>query len=427
MRVAFTTLGCKINRTDTEQLQQDLLASGGTIVPFGEQADVYIINTCSVTSRTDYQCRQAIRAAVRRGQGAKVVVTGCYAQTRPDEIRKIPGVDLVMGNSQKERIAGAVLDLLPGPRAGNSGAPADLRPEAVPGSRTRGILKVQDGCSNRCTYCIVPHARGASRSIARKDVEDAFLRLVASGCPEIVLSGIHLGAYGWDLEPRTDLTELLYSLMEKRGSARVRLSSIEPREITEGILDLCEGGLCRHFHIPLQSGDDRVLRSMGRDYTAAFYRDLLRHIAERVPGAALGADVMVGFPGESEAEFLNTLRLIEGSPLTHLHVFPFSQRPGTPAAEMDGQVPEPVKKRRSGILREAGRKKNEAFRRQFLSRTLEVVVEGSFDPSTGLSGGLTDNYLRVLMDSVGSGLTGRKVMAEITGLASDAVLARIIA
>lgn len=427
MRVAFTTLGCKINQYDTEQLRRDLLASGGTVVPFGESADVYIINTCTVTSRTDYQCRQAIRAAVRKGQGAKVVVTGCYAETRPEELQKIPGVDLVMGNSLKSGILGAVRGLLPASGPGTACAASGSSPAGVPGSRTRGVLKIQDGCDNRCTYCIVPQARGSSRSVPADEVAAGFLRLVATGCPEIVLSGIHLGSYGADLAPRTDLTALLSSLIPKRGPARVRLSSIEPREITGGIIELCGEGLCRHFHIPLQSGDDRILRAMGRDYTAAFYQELVGNIADRVPGVALGADVMVGFPGEGEREFENTLRLIEGSPLTHLHVFSFSPRPGTPAAGMDGQVPEDAKKRRSEALREAGKRKNNAYQRRFLSQTLEVVIEGRPDPSTGLCSGLTDNYIRVLVQPGRADPAGRRVLAEITDIAPEAVLGRMIA
>ncbi|HEX9113096.1 MAG TPA: MiaB/RimO family radical SAM methylthiotransferase, partial [Nitrospirota bacterium] len=286
MRIAFTTLGCKINQYETDLLRQDLSARGNTIVPFDAEADIYVINTCSVTAKSDMQCRQTIRAAVRRGAGAaKVVVTGCYAETRPDEIRNIPGVNLVVGNRDKSGIADH--PLLSGPEAmGRDRDSSQLR--AVSG-RTRAFLKIQDGCDNHCSYCIVPLARGGSRSYAPSAVMREFDQLVREGCPEIVLTGIHIGTYGADLSERVNLTDILSELVARRGRARLRLSSIEPREITEGIIRLLGSGICRHLHVPLQSGDDTILASMRRNYTASFYRDLLERIVRDVPGIALGA------------------------------------------------------------------------------------------------------------------------------------------
>jgi threonylcarbamoyladenosine tRNA methylthiotransferase MtaB len=426
MRIAFTTLGCKINQYETDLMRRDVLSSGSTLVPFDAEADVYVINTCSVTAKSDYQCRQAIRSAVRRGQGAKVVVTGCYAETRPDEIKKIPGVDLIIGNRDKRRVGQFVNSLVPATCESSCQAPDDVRTLTVPGARTRGFLKIQDGCDNRCSYCIVPSARGGSRSVGPADVLQEFESLVHEGYPEIVLSGIHIGVYGLDLPPRSDLTNLLKMLLAKRGTARVRLSSIEPREITDGIIELLGSGLCRHLHIPLQSGDGSILKAMGRDYSPAFYLNLLRRIADRVPGVALGADVMVGFPGEGEREFRNTFRLIEGSPLTHLHVFSFSPRPGTPAAEMIGQVPETVKKERNEKLRELGNRKNLDFRKKFLGLELEVVLEGKADAVRGCLNGLTDNYIRVTITASSPDYAGRKVKVRIIDVSVNLTRGEVI-
>lgn len=415
MRIAFTTLGCKINQFDTDRMQSDLASAGGTIVPHDAPADIHVINTCSVTSRSDYQCRQAIRSAVRSARGAKVLVTGCYAQVNPEEIRRIPGVDLVIGNAEKDRIWEHVRSLVPDDRF--CGAPLVAPP--LPHARTRPFFKVQDGCNGSCSYCIVPRARGRSRSRPEHYVLRAFEELVGRGCPEIVLSGVHIGMYGSDLQPPTNLENLLRSLGEKRGTARLRLSSIEPREVSEGIIDLLGKGVCRHLHIPLQSGDDSILRAMNREYSSGFYRDLLHRIAERVPGTALGADVMVGFPGEGEKEFRNTCLLIEESPLSHLHVFSYSPRPGTPASEMSGQVAEQVKKDRNAMLRELGEKKLLEFRKKSLHEILPVVIEGKTDASNGCLTGLSDNYIRVtLLDSSPEDIA-REVPVLITEVNKD--------
>ncbi len=421
MRIAFTTLGCKINQYETDLMRQDLASRGNTIVPFDADADVYVVNTCTVTAKSDYQCRQAIRSAVRRGRDAKIVVTGCYAATRPEEIRKIPGVNLVIGNTDKAMIHDHIMK--------NASVPD----QAVPGTRnkptkalygrTRGYLKIQDGCNNQCSYCIVPLARGGSRSADPGQLVNEFERLVQTGCPEIVLTGIHIGTYGADLENGHDLTGLLRALLSKRRGSRLRLSSIEPKEISEGIIDLLGQGLCRHLHIPLQSGDDAILASMKRDYTSGFYRELLEHIVQRVPDIALGADTIVGYPGEGDAEFQNTMDLVEKSPLTHLHVFSYSRRSGTPAADMEAQVPEQVKKERSEALRMLGRKKNFYFRKKCQGSMLYVVVEDKIDAITGLYTGLTDNYVRVNISGAKGAHIGKEILVRITTVTEDATTA----
>jgi threonylcarbamoyladenosine tRNA methylthiotransferase MtaB len=425
MRIAFTTLGCKIDQYETDVLCQDFESRGNTIVPFYAEADVYIINTCSVTAKSDYQCRQTIRSTVRRGQGAKVVVTGCYASTRPDEIKKISGVDLVFDNRDKTRISEHIMSSFTAPV--KDGLLINNTQVQSVHSRTRGFLKVQDGCNNRCSYCIVPLARGSSRSVYPEDVIKEFDRLVQDGCPEIVLTGIHIGSYGIDLAEQTDLTSLVKMLIAKRGVSRIRLSSIEPREIKVEMISMLGSGLCRHLHIPLQSGDDTILTSMKRDYSAGFYLELLERIAHQVPGIALGADIMVGYPGEGDTEFNNTLELVDKTPLTHLHVFSYSPRPGTAAAaDMKNQVPDQVKKTRSEELHNLGKKKNLAFRKNHIGVALKVVVEDKADPQSGLLSGLTDNYIRVQISGAKSEHIGKIINVLIKDAKTEGNLAEIL-
>jgi threonylcarbamoyladenosine tRNA methylthiotransferase MtaB len=425
MRIAFSTLGCKINQYETDLMQRDLASKGNTIVSFDEEADVYIVNTCSVTAKSDYQSRQVIRSAARRARGGRVVVTGCYASTRPEEIKKLPGVSLVINNLEKPMIhdyltpedhspAGAVLSLV-----------TQNPKEKEAHGRTRGYLKIQDGCDNACSYCIVPLARGRSRSTAPGEVLKEFTRQVRAGCPEIVLTGIHIGRYGADLSPAMDLTELLTTLVPARDGSRVRLSSIEPKEITGAMIGLLGNGLCRHLHIPLQSGDDTLLFAMKRDYTSGFYLDLVQRISNSVSGVALGADVMVGFPGEGDAEFQNTVKLIEQSPLTHLHVFSFSARQGTEAAGMKDQVPEAVKKQRSEAIRELGKRKNLFFRQKCLGLELNVIVEDKMDAASGFLSGLTDNYIRIAVRGAKAENIGKNIKVRISEVNEESTVSVI--
>jgi threonylcarbamoyladenosine tRNA methylthiotransferase MtaB len=419
MRVAFTTLGCKINQYETDAMLQAAASEGNAIVPFDAEADVYVINTCSVTAKSDYQCRQTIRAAIRRREGARVIVTGCYAETRPQEIRSIPGVSIVLGNGEKTRIARYL--------SGSEVHDQELAPghHEVVRARTRGYLKIQDGCNGRCTYCIVPSARGGSRSISRGEVIRTFDQVVDGGCPEVVLSGIHIGHYGHDLEPPDTLTNLIRDLVARRKQARIRLSSIEPNEITEDLIDTIGYGLCRHIHVPLQSGDDAILCSMQRTYNSGFYRELVETMAKKVPDIAIGADVMVGFPGEGEKEFQNTYDLVRDLPLTHFHVFSYSKRTGTPAATMKGQVSEQIKKERNEALRALASKKNLAFRERFKGKTLAVVLEEGQTGTIGMCSGLTDNYVRVHISGVKDADIGREINIRICDVTETGLLGTI--
>lgn len=412
MRIAFTTFGCKVNQYDTDMMRHAAVREGGEVVPFDDLADVYVINTCSVTGKSDYQCRQAIRAAVRRGAGAQVIVTGCYAETRPGEIKRIPGVTRVLGNGEK----GELVSFLAACGASSGGNV--IAPVRVDHQRTRAFLKVQDGCDSRCAYCIVPLARGSSRSIPREEVVRQFDASVAAGAPEVVLSGIHIGRYGADLSPRSSLSSLVHELAGRREGSRIRLSSIEPGEVTQEIVALIGNGLCSHLHIPLQSGDDRILAAMNRNYSAGTYRRLIESLADKVPGIALGADVMVGFPGEGAREFESTRKLIECLPLTHLHVFSYSPRPGTPASLMSNQVPDNDKKLRSEELRSIGATKNLRFRQGFQGKQVEVVIERNI--KNGHCSGLTDNYIRVDVGKVKDGNIQGLVPVRITNVIESA-------
>jgi threonylcarbamoyladenosine tRNA methylthiotransferase MtaB len=416
-KVAVTTLGCKVNQCESAGIAEAMAARGMTLVPFEAEADCYIVNTCTVTGRTDYQSRQLIRRAIRRNPAAAVIATGCYAQRAPEEIARIPGVRIVAGNAEKSHLPELLQELAKG--KGPQVHVGDIRSEkrfsplgaiVIPG-HTRAFLKIQDGCNAFCSYCIVPRARGGSRSLRPAEIEDGIASLAGRGCREVVLSGIHLGAYGRDLVPAIDLTAVVRHIVEERPIERLRLSSIEPREITGELLSLIgsSGIVCRHLHIPLQSGDDKILAAMNRDYDAAFFRDLIRNILVTIPGIAIGIDVMVGFPGETEAAFANTLRLIEELPFAYLHVFPFSRRPGTPAAAMPGQVHEADKKQRVERLRTVGAEKRRIFAEKFIGAPLTILTEGKKDKSTGFFVGFSDNYIPVACR--GAGDTNRIVSA----------------
>lgn len=402
VKVAIATLGCKVNQSESAGIAEAMTDRGMTLAPFDEVADCYIINTCTVTGRTDYQSRQLIRRAFRKNPEAVILVTGCYAQRAPAEIASIPGVRLITGNAEKEMIP----DILPEIVAGVSQIlVGDIRKEreisrlgaTVFPEHTRAFLKIQDGCNAFCSYCIVPHTRGPSRSLPADEVLERINAISKAGSHEVVLTGIHLGAWGRDFKPQGNLADLVCKIITRRQVNRLRLSSIEPREITEELIALIGSSktVCRHLHVPLQSGDDGILSAMGRDYTAAFFRDLIWTVHSAVPGIGIGIDVMAGFPGETAEAFKNTLGLVENLPIAYLHVFPYSRRPGTPAATMTGQVTEEDKKKRAERLRMVGAAKRRAFAEGFIGTPLQVLVEGRTDKNTGRPLGLSDNYIPV--------------------------------
>jgi threonylcarbamoyladenosine tRNA methylthiotransferase MtaB len=401
--VAFATLGCKLNQYDTAELQAQLEAHGFHTVPFEAPAQLYVINTCTVTARADQSDRQVIRRAVTRNPDALVVVTGCYAQTNPAAVAAIPGVDVVLGTRDRHELPALLTSLRkrlrPLVQVGDVFAE---RPQPViplrkfaPGY-TRAFVKVQDGCQHRCSFCIVPFARGGSRSQPLPIVVEQVESLVAAGYGEIVLTGVDLGHYGWDLAPRLSLAALVRRLLDVPGLRRLRLSSVLPAYFTPELIETiaAEPRVCRHLHVPLQSGTDRVLRGMRRPYNVRLYRALIERLAATLPDLGLGTDVITGFPGEEPEDFAATEALLEALPFTYLHVFSYSDRRGTEAVRLPApRVPPAEVRRRTTRLRRLGAAQGLAFRRAQVGRELEVLVLEQREE--GALVGLTDNYLEV--------------------------------
>ncbi|MBI9091207.1 MAG: tRNA (N(6)-L-threonylcarbamoyladenosine(37)-C(2))-methylthiotransferase MtaB [Desulfobacterium sp.] len=403
----ITTLGCKVNQYESDGIATALITKGWTRVDTPGEADICIINTCAVTARAAVQSRQEIRSIIRSNPEAKVVVTGCHAQTEPELVQEIENVHFVLGHSDKFKIAEAIiasnkgLDDLPCPEKPYSSATLfqGFDP-AVTGNKTRAYLKIQDGCNAFCTYCIVPYARGRSRSMPEKDVIAHLTHLDQKGYKESVITGIHTGAWGLDLAEKSSFTRLLRTIVETEPIHRVRISSIEPKELSDEIIELTANHpiICDHFHIPLQSGDDEILKRMGRPYDTGYFKELVWKIHEAMPFAAMGIDVLQGFPGESEQAFERTHALLAELPISYLHVFPFSPRKGTPAFGYPDKVDSETMKRRCAAMRALGLEKRAAFEQKNLERRLEGVIQEHRDRSTGMLKAITSNYLTLLVE-----------------------------
>ncbi|BCA79667.1 tRNA (N(6)-L-threonylcarbamoyladenosine(37)-C(2))-methylthiotransferase MtaB [Desulfuromonas sp. AOP6] len=428
-RVSLTTLGCKTNQFESAAMEEYLRQTGYQVVPFEDGADLVIVNTCTVTSATDAQSRNLVRRARRLNPRCRVVVTGCYAQVDPEALLAIPGVSLVLGNEEKKDF----LQWIEKSHAGQAVQVSPIREKTeasvlsttVFAERSRAFVQIQNGCDAFCSYCIIPYARGRSRSVVPDEVVTQVAGLVEAGYPEIVLTGIHIGGYGNDLVPRQTLTDLVRRLESSTFVHRLRLGSLEPTEISDELIELMAGSsvICPHFHIPLQAGDDQVLQRMNRHYDAAFFRELVQRIHKRLPQAAIGLDVIAGFPGETEEEFANTLALVESLPVSHLHVFPYSRRPGTPAASMAAQVPSAMAKERAARLRALGEEKTRAFARRFVGQTMEIVVEGG--GQNGWRKGLTTNYLHVQFRQ-GDDLPGKALLVRLTGFEDEGLVGELV-
>ena len=401
-RFVIQNFGCRATQADGAALEAQLAARGFECANDRHAADLVILNTCTVTSSADDDVRQTIRRVHRENPAARILVTGCYAQRAPEELASLPGVEWVVGNSHKTEIAGlldeAARERAPPAYHGNIHV-GDIfaRPdflsapvEDAAGDRTRPNLKIQDGCNNRCSFCIIPFVRGRSRS-ASPDLVVEQVRHLAARYREVVLSGINLGRWGSEPGSPMRLADLLRRLLAETEIERLRLSSVEPMDFSDDLLGLMAESprIARHVHAPLQTGSDRMLRRMHRKYRPRHYADRVLKARRLMPDAAIGADVMVGFPGETDAEFEESRAFIESLPFTYLHVFTYSERPGTPAAEMPDQVPMPVRKDRNRVLRELAAKKNLEFRQSMLGRKLSVV--SLEEPRAALS----DNYLKV--------------------------------
>ena len=403
MRVALYTLGCKVNQFESQAIGEQFAALGYEIVSWRDEADLYLVNTCAVTSRAAAQSRQMIRRFRRDHPDARIVATGCHVQTGAAELMKAAGGRICLaGNDQKHRIvdiaiqAEECLEMY----VGDVFRVKDIAPFMIhsPGQRTRAFVRIQDGCEAFCSYCIVPFARGRSRSMPPERVHEQVALLSEAGIREIVITGIHVGLYGHDLSEKTSLTSILKSLCSRFPRIRFRLSSIDPSEITDEMIEWAGStvNFCDHWHLPLQSGSDLVLQAMNRRYSAPEFRAVFEKLLNAMPHAAFGIDVMTGFPGETHDEFLATLRLLEMLPVTYLHVFPYSPRPHTVAAALGGHVSKKRKVERAAVLRKLGARKKMEFYRKNLGSVRELLVERREDRS-GLWYGVTDNYISILL------------------------------
>ena len=423
MRVYLDSLGCKLNQSEIEALARGFVQAGYHLVQTGEEADLCVVNTCTVTHVADKKSRQLIRRLRRINPTTHLIVTGCYAEMYPQEIRAIDGVDLIVGNDGKERLVELVGSL--GWGSHESEAPTrnsklqTRNPKALPLGHVRAFVKIQDGCNNRCAYCIISLARGRERSRPRQEILAEIKALVAAGGKEAVLTGVHIGGYGRDLD--TGLGQLVEDILTETTLPRLRLSSIEPWDLEPSLLRLWENPrLCRHLHLPLQSGCDATLRRMRRRYTVSQFADLVAAARLSIPDLAVTTDVIVGLPGETAEEFAASLSFVEEMQFARTHVFKYSARPGTAAAEMPHQVPYAEKKRRSETMLELARESSQRFHRKFLGRSLEVLWEKPGQDDKRERGfppwsGLTDNYIRVLARSA-LDLTNTITSTKLTGL-----------
>lgn len=403
-RIAYYTFGCRLNQYDTEAIRT-LVNEGCDFETVGarEAADVYVVNTCSVTARADASARKAIRRIAAEHPAARIVVTGCYAQRAPGELAALPGVALVVGAADRSRVAELIDRLEDGPPLVAVSPIATAKsfldvPITEMTEHSRAFVKVQEGCNESCTFCIVPQTRGVSRSRAPASVLDQVRQLTGAGYVEVVLTGVHIGDYGLDLsERRSMLPELIGSILEIEEVKRFRLSSIEPASVSDEIITLMTESpkFARHFHIPFQSGSDAVLARMKRRYRAGEFADLVTRISERVPDCGIGADVICGFPGESDEDFLRTFEYVERLPITYLHAFTYSPRPGSEAQHFTGQVPPEIGKRRTRALKRLSAEKHHRFAQRHIGRIVDVLLEPARRGGATRVGGWTDNYLRV--------------------------------
>jgi threonylcarbamoyladenosine tRNA methylthiotransferase MtaB len=424
-RVAFHTLGCKLNQADTESMRALLERTGAwTAVGEDDEADLVVVNTCTVTRQADSRSRQAIRRLHLAHPRAAIAATGCYVQRAPREVAALPGIRLLLGAADRERIAEFAAEALAGAvrlavtPIEEARTFVDVATPA-PRAQTRAFVDVQEGCDEACTFCIVPKTRGASRSRPFASVVRQAESLAREGVREIVLTGVHLGDYGVDLGGRRLLVELLGALVDVPGLARVRLSSIEPASVTPELLDLLEHDrrLARHVHFPMQSGSDAILTAMRRRYSAGAFADLVREIAARIPCCGIGTDVIAGFPGEGDAEFQETFDLLAELPITYLHAFSYSVRPGSGAEPWGDPVPGDAKRRRTAALRTLSDAKHRRFREALVGETVTVLLEDVRKDGVPWLAGRTDHYVKVEM---GQGQRTTPILdATITGLTGD--------
>jgi threonylcarbamoyladenosine tRNA methylthiotransferase MtaB len=440
--------GCRATQADGAAIERQFIERGLARAEAAHEASVVVLNTCTVTASADQDVRNSIRRIHRQNPDCKIVVTGCYAQRAPEELASIPGVNWVIGNSHKHQVGemacGGNSQFLPLAQFGaTAGGPTDAGAAdilvgdifahtelmAAPvfdadtaSEKTRPNLKVQDGCNNRCSFCIIPSVRGRSRSLSVADVIREVTGLVANGYREIVISGINLGRWGRDLRESSKFASLVRSILEQTSLEKLRISSVEPMDWTDELIELCAASprIAKHAHVPMQSGSDRVLRLMHRKYRPWHYGEKVEKIRAAMPTAAIGADVMVGFPGETDADFEETRQFIASLPMTYLHVFTFSARPGTPAAAMPNQVHPQVMKERNRVLRELAAEKKREFQQGFIGQTLEAITLTHFNGTHTEC--LTDNFQKLWLE--GEWEANRSPRVRISGIAGETLLGK---
>lgn len=433
-KIAFYTLGCKVNQADTASMENLFLRSGHQLVSFDGEADVYIINTCVVTNTGQRKSRQTIHRAIRKNPNALIVVTGCYPQTAAEEVKAIAGVDMIIGNQDRAQIVQLVEERLAHRQTDTLDAVHKLTAstafeEMAAGDitdKTRAFLKIQEGCNQFCTYCIIPYARGPLRSRSLESIRTETQRLISAGFKEIVLIGIHLGCYGKENPDGPTLYDAVKTVLDVPGVQRLRLGSLESVEVEPRLLTLMQedARFCRHLHLPLQSGCDKTLQAMHRPYTTAKFKTLLADIKTKVPDIAITTDVIVGFPGETEADFETTCKFAESCGFSKMHIFPFSARKGTPAEKFAGAVTEAVKKERADILGKIDETMHKAFLQVMVGQNAEVLFEQP--AGEDYFEGLTGNYQRVFVKSGGRNLGGEILPVKITAFDGEKLLGEII-
>ena len=428
-KIAFYTLGCKVNQSDTASMEGIFRRAGYEVVDFGSPADVYLINTCVVTNTGQRKSRQIINRAVRHNPLSLIVVTGCYPQTAPEEVRAIAGVDVIIGNQERARIVERVEQALENKQTeildNVQKMTVDTKFEELgvgtETDKTRAFLKIQEGCNQYCTYCIIPYARGPLRSRSLESIRSEVAKLVEAGYKEVVLIGIHLGCYGKELAKEgkhITLYDAVQAVLSVEGMCRVRLGSLESVEVEPRLLELManEPRLCKHLHLPLQSGCDKILQAMHRPYDTARFTQLLQQIRAQVPDVAITTDIIVGFPGETEEDFQLTLQFAEKCGFAKMHIFPYSKRKGTPAEKMPNQVDEAVKGERAARLAAVDEKLHQAMLKQMVGKTEEVLFEQPVDAVH--MEGLCGPYLRVVVPGT-SELANTIANVKITGIVDD--------
>jgi threonylcarbamoyladenosine tRNA methylthiotransferase MtaB len=414
---AFITLGCKVNQYETQALREAIISSGYKEAPPSSSADLYVVNTCTVTSTSNEKSRQQIRRVIRKNPDAKIIVTGCYAEASAEEIKKIDGVDHVFEKGRESKI----VDFIKNGFASNNNS-SSISNNVIESNRTnlwrnesafrlkiskfdghtRAFLKIEDGCDNYCSYCIIPYVRG---NVISKRIDDILFeaeQLVNNGHKEIVLTGIHLGAYGKDMEHQSNILHVLKELQNLSGLKRIRLSSIDANEVTDSLIDIVASSdkICPHFHLPLQSGDDYILKRMNRKYNAIEYLRTLEKIKEKMELPSISTDIIVGFPGEKKKHFENTLRLCEKAEFSRIHIFPFSPREGTPAAKMPDHCNPSEINARKKELEFTAMETSLRYKTSFIGRNINILVEGKKDKKTGKLCGHSDRYIKALFDGI---------------------------